>query len=578
MNDLQKNKRIPDGIFLIFFVCVTALFVGKAPYGFHFFDEANWLTLSRRLLQGDALFAEDWSITQTGLSLLYPLMLLYDRIFDGTEGMVLTFRYAFVVFHAVNTLLLYLLLRRKSAWKALCAVTVFMPFTRWSAENFSYYQLSLEYVLLCGALLATMKKPYAALPTAGFLFSLAVLTCPFLAVYYVLYTLVCVVFAILRKEKPAAFRGRVWLLFSGGCAAAAVLFLSFVFSRCSLRELLINLPYIFGDKSHDVGSAGSKLLRFFQGTVQYSNKADIPAIAAAAVLLADRKRRKRRSLYTALLMLSCLFGLFGRYKSAFMSGMLTRDVCLMRPLCIAGFASYILCDKKDKEFFVWIYLGACAHFVCLYLASDLGYDIYNTAMTGAAAASACFMAQLLSELQQENGGRKAPGYAAAALCLTMLASQLWVELEYRKNFCFCEPCGTALMSSVIRQGVGKGEKTAPEVAFYEQEGLWNATEKVRNAPGDYVLYFSADAWPYLEDSKRCASCSIWLQPRYAVEEAERLLCYWELHPERKPDAIFVSKTMEDAEEAMELINTENFPVEENDRGYVLLRVKNGSEG
>ena len=127
-----------------------------------------------------------------------------------------------------------------------------------------------------------------------------------------------------------------------------------------------------------------------------------------------------------------------------------------------------------------------------------------------------------------------------------------------------------MMYYTIDRGIGKGEKTTESVERYEFEGLWEATEKVRNAEGEYVLYFSPDCWPYLEDRKKCASYSTWLGGM-SVEEAERLLKYWEIHPEKKPDAIYVPKTARKPDQVIDIINTEHFPVEENERGYVMIR-------
>ena len=106
-----------------------------------------------------------------------------------------------------------------------------------------------------------------------------------------------------------------------------------------------------------------------------------------------------------------------------------------------------------------------------------------------------------------------------------------------------------------------------------KESAWWSREKVRQAEGDYVLYFSDDSWPYLEDTKRCSAYTSWMQTENDIYMAEKLLKYWEIFPEKKPDAIYVTKNNEHPLEVIEIVNTENFPVEENDRGYEMVRPK-----
>lgn len=113
------------------------------------------------------------------------------------------------------------------------------------------------------------------------------------------------------------------------------------------------------------------------------------------------------------------------------------------------------------------------------------------------------------------------------------------------------------------------------LATYEEnhnyEKYMEETEEIRSYKGKKVLYFSWEMWLYLMDSKENAAFSAWLsfaQPDIAVE---RMLEYWRLNPEKKPDAMFIDKDFTNAEQYMEKLNTERFPMKECELGYILLR-------
>lgn len=563
---MEKKSKYIDIAFAVFFVSVTALFLWKAPYGFHFFDEANWIALSDRLLKGDALLYDDWTLTQITLVILYPLVKLYHVFSAGNEGIILAFRYIFVFFHALNTVLLYLLIRRRSPLAALCVTMLYFPYSHLYIEALSYYTMALDFLLLGCAMLVTRKGEKGELFFSGVLLALAVLECPYFAVLYIAYFIACLVCAVRKKEGHTLLRWKSFGRITAGCAVPALIFLLFVLSRVSAGELIRTLPYLLGDEAHSVGGSGGKLAKFIKETVKNIGLTELLLFLPAILCAFDRKRKR---IYASALLLLTFCAIGKNYLSSRGQGMALLSQKLMLPLSAAALAAYTMCEKKDRELFFLLYIPGWVMAAGLFLASDVGFAVVNTPLTVCACAGAWFLLELTEECMAD--ARPAPRRCMAALLAAVLLFQTGYELWYRKNFCFSEPAGTALMYCDISYGIGKGEKTTEQVAVYEQDGLYAATEKVRNAPGDYVLYFSDDCWPYLEDTKKCASFAVWIQTKYAEAEAERLLDYWEKFPEKRPDAIYVSKRAVNVEKILEMVNTENFPVEENERGYEMVR-------
>ena len=564
---MEKRSKYIDIAFAVFFVSVTALFIWKAPYGFHFFDEANWIALSDRLIKGDALLYDDWTLTQITLVILYPLVKLYHVFFTGNEGIILVFRYIFVFFHALNTLLLYRMIRRRSPLAALCVTMVYFPFSHAFIEALSYYMMAVDFLLLGSAVLVTRKHEKREIFLAGILLALAVLECPYFAMIYIAYFILCLVCAALKKNTNTLLRWKSFGLITAGCAVPALIFAAFALNRVSAGELIAALPYLLKDEAHDVGNSAGKLTAFIKDEIGYLDLMEILILLCALAGALDRKRKK---IYVSALLLLTLCATGINFSNS-RAGQVGLRLKLMIPLTFAGLSAYVMSERKNRELFWGGYIPGWVMSMSMYLASDIGYAAASTPLTVCACAGAWLLLELTGECVEADGMGRMAKRCMAGLFAAVLLSQTGYELWYRKNYCFSEPAGTSMMFAGIGYGIGKGEKTTEQVAVYEQDGLYAATEKVRNAPGEYVLYFSDDCWPYLEDTKKCASFAIWIQTKNAESEAERLLEYWKKFPEKIPDAIYVSKGNVNVEKILEMVNTENFPVEENERGYEMVR-------
>lgn len=566
-----SRKKYSDIAFAVFFIAVTALYIRKVPYGFHFFDEACWIAVPERLTRGDLFLFEDWSMLQLPLVILYPFVSLYHAVSGGNEGIIIAFRYIFVFFHCINALLLYLMLRKSSGAGALCAVMLYFPYSHLYIPALSYYTMALDFMLLSCTVLSVYGERKGGIFTAGLLFALAVLESPYLALLYAVYSAACIVCAALKKSPHPLFGGKGWLRFTGGCAVPALLLAAFALSGAGIKEIIRSLGYILGDDTHSVDGSMGKLSAFFLVLLKRTTLPEILIFLPAAAYLTDRNRERRKGLYASALMLFTLCAVIVNFFNSRIDGRLVLSAKLTLPAALAGAAAYIMCGKKDRQMLYLMYLPGWAFTLCMYLASDTGYSVVNTPLMVCACAGVCFTARLFSELWSKDGAPRMARLLPAAIFAAAVLAQTGYELYYVKNYCFSEPAGTAMMYAGIDYGIGKGEKTTEAVALYEQDGLWDATAPVRDAPGDYVLYFSDDCWPYLEDPKKCASFSMWMQRSAPASDLNRLLKYWEIFPERKPDAIYVSKNMLNLEKIIEAVNTEHFPIEENERGYIMIR-------
>ena len=140
---MEKIKRIKDYtaeiVFGILFLGVALLYLSRINMGMAEMDESFYLTIPLRLAQGDALLVDEWHVSQLAGFLIYPLMKVYLWVTGGnTEGIVLHFRYIYLVVQMTVTVIGYLCLRKREKWMAVIVNLVYALFTPFGIKALSY--------------------------------------------------------------------------------------------------------------------------------------------------------------------------------------------------------------------------------------------------------------------------------------------------------------------------------------------------------------------------------------------------------------------------------------------------------
>lgn len=542
----RTPKRICDLAFGAGFLLMLAFMLWKAPFGFHFSDEAYYLTVPYRMAQGDVLFRDMWDIRQFSMLPTLPIMSVYLKIFGTTGSMVLNFRYIYIIFHSAFSLWLYLILRRSYPLGAVFAAAVYMLFSPINIMQLSYNTYGIGFITVSCALLTENRKKILA----GILYALAVLSCPFAAVLFIVFSI------------AAAIKRTQWFSFALGVAVTATLFLVYVQATAGIGEMIKTLPEFFHDPTHPVNGILIRLSDMLTELVT-SRKPVTAVLIVQLFTMSAYLKSDNKSIRWLLYIFASAAAVFGMLYEMKTDRWIN---CLMVPVTYLGLTAYVLSENKNRALMRFMYIPGWIYAVCVYISSDLGYMTMSGALTVSACASCYFIASAAGEIFCEGGTKRIGAGALAVALVCQLGAQVW----YRKNFCFSELYNTSMMYETVDKGSGKGEKTSTEAINYEFMQVWDSSERVREHDGEYVLYFSKDCWLYLEDEKRCAAQSVWIQMAYTVEEAERLVDFWQKHPEKYPDAIFVSAETENVEKVIEILNTGHFPVEKNDRGYVMV--------
>lgn len=524
----RRGLNAWDMLFLIGFALVTALCLWKAPLEIQGQDEAFYLTIPQRLLNGDAFLVDEWHGSQLSAFILYPLFRLHHMLL-GFDGIVLHFRYFYVLCQALCAAVIYGRLR-KLGWSAVIASLFFYLFTPYDIMALSYNTMGLMLVTLTGVNLAVAgsRKAYFI---SGVLFAGAVLCCPYLIAGYIAYSVAALLFARVKKRGEAA---RQWLIFTLGALCVAALLMIFALTRASLADLWAALPNLLADPEHParpflytLAQYGYSAMHLFRYGAIYL-AADCVALVAAAL---DRRRYARKPVYLAIAMLISAIMLIDLAPLAAAE----RYNAVMFPLAPVGLMAHLVTEHKARRVFLFTYLGGMTYTLCIFFSSNQYAQVLPAMSTAANVGSILLLGHALAEARP--GGRerllRLLSAATAALLLTQFALMIHTKINHK----FLSQADNSALTQVIQEGPYRGIRVTPdtEAAYLAELAPLQAMADRQGT----VLYASLRTWYYLATpGLGIGAYSAWL-PDGSPATLERLGLYYRLNPGKVPDYILV---------------------------------------
>ncbi|MDD2957407.1 MAG: hypothetical protein PHR92_02615 [Lachnospiraceae bacterium] len=559
LQEEQKRKReLWQNLFCLFTMLGIGIFLfWKCRCGFGNRDETFYLTIPRRLAQGDALFAQEWHLSQMAGVLLWPFVSLYLWIAGGTGGMILAFRYFCTAVWCAAAVFFYLRLKKESwlgAWAASVGFLFYIPF---GIMALSYNSMGILTLLTALVIAATAEKhKKIQMGISGCFFSAAVLCCPYLVFVYLIYCGAVLLRRLLSGGSKAGIlteagegyfywlRGKNWFCFTIGIMVSALAFLVFVFSRTTLEKILEAFPGIFQDPEHKMQSFFSQLNSYFQSIIHSSEQTPVLLfilLILALVILIDKKRYKNRALYFSV----AVVGTAALLGTQLAKGALIN--CLMFFMNILGLFCYFLTRRRRvKELFYLIWIPGMLYSFCISLTSNQHFYASSSASAVAFVGSVVMAVMTAKELWQESsetdGVRRNSSSIAVSLLGLLLALQLGSEAVVRYHTIFWED-SVEDQTCLLTEG--------PEAGLYASQnkedfytGFLRDTEAVRSMGKDKtVLFLTKNTWLYLCTEARCGAYSAWLSGITDLT-MERLKTYYEINPEKLPDAVYAEAKFE----------------------------------
>ena len=500
--DLKRSKfKKEDLIFLICFLLVLGMQCYKAKLGTGARDEHFYITLGYRFFKGDALFYDDWHIAQMIGFFITPLVSLFRSITGSNEGIVLGFRYFYIIFTLAVGICIYLKFRKQYGISAILASCIYMLFTPLQIMALSYNTMSVGFLFL--ALLVYKRHHLLRLFLSGIFYGCAVINTPYLALGYI-----ALIYLVVKKKNILSIRD--FISISLGIATIAISFLAFVFSRESLNSVLSSIKYLV-DPSHSTSIPELFAINGFR-LLQAFGLSFILLVFELVYAVVFRRKYQERKVLEITNMITCIVLIYiglihpvDIYKGGF--------IYVLLPLYLMGFI-YVLLLSKD------FYLNFCFgvstfHAFLLSISSNVGPRSYLGPLI-----IACSITALV--LSQHNQSKKWKKFIIA-LFITLLSFYKLTSVYLGSND----------YSVKITEGPLMGLYDTSD-AVEEYNEILRDIRYIDTLKGDYINCITFNTWEYLASNKQCGTNSTFIYFWYKEEYEKAYDLYAGLHPEKKP--------------------------------------------
>lgn len=549
---LKKDKyKWQDCLFIVLLLGGILFAFWKCKYGFGGSDEAFYLTIPHRLIHGDALFTDEWHLSQLSGLLLVPFVWIYETITQSTEGIILAARFTYVVFHAIISIVIYTRFR-KFGYISVFASVLFFIYTPYNIMAMNYDSMGVDFIAVTGAIMGTTNyKKKLPLIISGLTFAASVLCCPYLMIAYVLYAICVLVHIIIKKRdskfilKSELFSLKTFLFFTLGAAILALIFVIFVLSKASFGDILRNFPYLMTDPEHPSIPLFKKFTTYFDTTVNSIALFKVCVysyLAMFVIMLIDRKRSLHRAPYLIITASIVIFS----YVLIVPNMVSSTYNAIMYPLIFIGITSYTLCKNKPKELFAALFISGIIYSFCIHCTSNQYFYVISMAMASTNLASYIFLAQLIKEMQETPDNITYALWIKRAAFVTagfMIFLQGALQISIKANHCFWEFGDPSTLVSKINDGPAKGIYTNLTNRDNCEKIYNDINSYYSNKEPDKILFLSNKTWAYLAvKDYPFGTLSAWMSEN--VPSFNRLLTYYEVNPENTPKYVYIPKDSE----------------------------------
>lgn len=624
-------KRNMHNIDLYFAAVSTILLVGllwRCRYGYGSVDECYYLAVPYRFLQGDAMLRHDWSLVQLFAFPMLPVLSLLLMI-NGTEGIILSSRFAYVLISFACAWYCYLKLKKFDVIGAFFTGLLMICFVPLGISTLSYNSMG---ILLLGVSFVT----YAGIESVqrrtsfvvGCLFALAVLCNPFLVFMYLMYS----VLVLLKMGKLLCGSDRInpenWLWATMGAVLMALLFFLFLMMRSTPGQILQAIPYITNDGVHEIVLLDKIMEPIgFLRNIYNCCLRWLKCCAIICVMALVFRKLKWEYCPGILFIICALFVSWSIWKVYDAHHHINYMSLAANMMVICAFCLTPNKNKSIYRLFWWIYVPGILYMISMQFASNTNHVAFSAASTvsllgGIPMIMMCAkqiplflfsrhsnknrmqMALLMIALLIITGirGRSYYPNASTGILLIAAAYMLYCEIksampnimpENPRHSSIC-PAPVVLMTVVllgtilaaryengfldlginaqtvlVTKGAHKGIYVTPEreeALRLRRQTLDPYLEKYGSLK---CVMVSRDycTQGYLYEGVKNACCYAWSGPSMSEETNK---AYYTLNPEKIPELVMIEKNL-DQSSVRWLVETEDYSMTQTDLAYIYLR-------
>lgn len=553
-NKIEKND-IVFGVSLLFCAC---LYFWRAPYGNTPLDEPYYISVPFRIMMGDGLLVDEWSLAQLAGVVLYPVFKIYWLLSGGmTEGIILNFRYIYILFQLLVVTVGYIILRKQGN-KASMMCLAYVLFVPAYIFTLSYNTMGYAFVFLVCALWCE-KRDNKSWFMIGVVLSLAVLCNPFLVALFAYIVVVTMV------EDRKISKKLIFLFLGIGLMIAY--FLCILFKNSSIGEIIANIGYVVGDPTHAGRTLGQIVMQYVNGLVEVVSGANsflnIELILCILVVIFRKRRWAGIFLVGSVLMVWPYIAAMYVVRTVYWSN-------IMYPLIFSGFIAFVLLQERNKNIFVKMWIPGIIYSICMIFSSNTRMNAMNVGFAISTVASVFMLMAVVEDVKSNINIKKALyGTVIMATVLMLVYMESAFLREHIVSVAIHEDISD--LTEVINKGPNKGLIVCPEQKL-EYDRICSDLDLIVGIEEaeQGVIVCNRYTWQYFYVGKDIATSSTCTLPVMGLYT--QLQKYYEINVDKVPDYVYLYNIVEDeAVEVERVLGEQEYVIEKTDYGYLILR-------
>lgn len=547
---ITKIKALPKtdlAAVICFFLTFIYMFI-FASFDGTISDEAFYISIPLRLIQGDGLFTDEWHLSQLSSVLLYPAVRIFTAVTGGTAGIVLFMRRLFVLFQLAVSIFSYKTLRKEGATALLISIS-FMLYSVIGLRALSYNTMGVGILLIiCCILYSVSEKPSKIkMLITGSLIALFVLCQPFGVIFYALYFIAVIAFIVIgRKTRKTIYPLTVpsFLLTFAGILPVLAVFLIILLKNSDISLIIASIPGILSDPEHmevndNFGIETFSGLAFLSDMTMAAGF--IPLIIAVLCIITAlilKKRNRHLSVIIASAGL-CLFILIFYIRFFFFGGDETDDInFFFFPLALSGLAFYLLQENKNHRVFIIFWCTGILYALFMTVSSNLRLHASVNGYIISSFGSLILAKDLMNELKNETEIRKTGRPAILLLAASVfsffifnIGASVSDEITTRAHY----------KSAKMTVGAYEGIRLPADQALM-QTCLYNDVLKIKEKTEEGDRIFVVENLPsvYIDGEFPMGAFTGWFiaEELHFSETRDRFRNYYELNPDNIPEYVY----------------------------------------
>ena len=536
------------GVYLFFAFCF-AVCLFRAFKGFCWTDESFYYSTCDRFYRGDALLKEEWYRTQMSSVFCLPFYAVYMMIAGTNAGVILYFRILYLILSFSIAYVVYVVMKKEYPTSvALIMATLIMFYAHLNITTFSYYMLSVDFLLLALTLIYDYKNTNSRmeLVIAGVVFALSVMAMPALVVGFIAVIMVILLILIARRfvklpenvnkiiDSMELFRVSAYIIL--GICIPALIFVVYMFTKVSIEDVIKALPGIMVDNEHDF-TYGYLIRKFFRAIKEiYGKWTDVAYFMIAATFVLQKFLNKKKQIANVIVLFDVVLFIVLGIKSYGHTGYIQAAYMFF------ALPIFFLTSKKNHRLF-WLFgtWGMILAVTYCFTSSDFLY-VLAIGFFIVAIASVAFVYDYISEQISSDEPYEEPDNGENRGVIIKLVSTLLVLASV---YFACVTVGLRLsnvyrdapiseLNCKITKGPGKGLYTTSEHLEY-YNNVCDCIDEYASGEGR-VMFSKVLPWGYLYSNMRCGYPTTW---RASAYNADQLEAFYELNADNYPDVIFV---------------------------------------